>query len=51
MNRAIATFLGGALGVVAHDFGATYTGEKIQVVILGLSVFLIGNNNLSKYLV
>lgn len=42
MNRAIATLLGGALGVVAHDF-ASYTGERIQVVILGLSVFFIAS--------
>lgn len=42
MNRAIATMLGGALGVAAHRL-ASLSGEKVEVVILGLSVFLIGN--------
>lgn len=45
MNRAIATMLGGALGVAAHRL-ASLSGEKIEVVILGLSVFLIGNKKL-----
>ncbi|KAI3450759.1 hypothetical protein Pfo_007424 [Paulownia fortunei] len=40
VNRAIATLLGGALGVAAHRL-ASFTGEKIECIILGLSVFLI----------
>ncbi|XP_057807486.1 aluminum-activated malate transporter 2-like [Salvia miltiorrhiza] len=40
VNRAIATLLGGALGVAAHD-SASFTGDKIQVIVLGLSVFFI----------
>ncbi|KAL8496291.1 hypothetical protein ACS0TY_020127 [Phlomoides rotata] len=40
VNRAIATMLGGALGVAAHRL-ASFSGEKVEVVILGLSVFLI----------
>ena len=41
MNRAIATLLGGALGFAAHD-AASYTGDKVQVILHGLSVFVIG---------
>ncbi|KAL0436258.1 UNVERIFIED_CONTAM: Aluminum-activated malate transporter 2 [Sesamum radiatum] len=40
VNRAIATLLGGALGVGAHRL-ASFTGEKIECIILGMSVFLI----------
>ncbi|PIN25202.1 hypothetical protein CDL12_02059 [Handroanthus impetiginosus] len=40
VNRGVATFLGGALGVGAHRL-AVLTGEKAEPVILGLSVFLI----------
>ncbi|KAL1544532.1 aluminum-activated malate transporter 2-like [Salvia divinorum] len=40
VNRAIATLLGGALGFAAHD-AASYTGDKVQVILLGLSVFVI----------
>ncbi|KAH6773007.1 hypothetical protein C2S51_011411 [Perilla frutescens var. frutescens] len=41
VNRAIATLLGGALGVGMHDLVGFTGEEKIEVVLLGLSVFLI----------
>ncbi|KAL0417554.1 UNVERIFIED_CONTAM: Aluminum-activated malate transporter 2 [Sesamum radiatum] len=41
VNRAIATLLGGALGVGAHRL-ASFTGEKIECIMLGMSVLLIG---------
>ncbi|KAL0293710.1 UNVERIFIED_CONTAM: Aluminum-activated malate transporter 2 [Sesamum calycinum] len=40
VNRAIATLLGGALGVGAHRL-ASFTGEKIECIMLGMSVLLI----------
>ncbi|KAL6537869.1 hypothetical protein OROHE_012156 [Orobanche hederae] len=40
VNRGIATLLGGALGVAAHRL-ASFTGEKIDCIVLGLSVFFI----------
>ncbi|PIN10649.1 putative membrane protein [Handroanthus impetiginosus] len=40
INRAIATFLGGALGVGAHRL-ASFTGEKIECTMLMVSVFFI----------
>ncbi|KAG8371125.1 hypothetical protein BUALT_Bualt13G0054200 [Buddleja alternifolia] len=42
VNRAIATLLGGALGVGAHRL-ASFTGEKVECIMLGLSVFLIAS--------
>ncbi|KAH6827042.1 aluminum activated malate transporter family protein [Perilla frutescens var. hirtella] len=42
VNRAIATLLGGLLGVGAHDL-ASFTGEKVEVIILGLCLFLIAS--------
>ncbi|XP_051134220.1 aluminum-activated malate transporter 2-like [Andrographis paniculata] len=42
INRAIATLLGGALGVALHRL-ASFAGEKIECVILGISVFLIAS--------
>lgn len=41
VNRGIATLLGGALGVGAHRL-ASLSGDRIEPVFLGLSVFLIG---------
>ncbi|KAG8371124.1 hypothetical protein BUALT_Bualt13G0054100 [Buddleja alternifolia] len=43
INRAIATLLGGALGVGAHRL-ASFTGEKVDVIMLGLSVFFIASS-------
>ncbi|PIN10648.1 hypothetical protein CDL12_16769 [Handroanthus impetiginosus] len=40
INRAIATLLGGALGVGAHRL-ASFTGDKIECTMLMVSVFLI----------
>ncbi|XP_057807465.1 aluminum-activated malate transporter 2-like [Salvia miltiorrhiza] len=40
VNRAIATLLGGALGVGTHDL-ANLTPEKVEVVLIGLSVCVI----------
>ncbi|KAL3618493.1 hypothetical protein CASFOL_037575 [Castilleja foliolosa] len=40
VNRGIATLLGGTSGVAAHRL-ASFTGEKIDSIMLGLSVFLI----------
>ncbi|GFQ03433.1 aluminum-activated malate transporter 2, partial [Phtheirospermum japonicum] len=40
VNRGIATLLGGALGVAAHRV-ASFTGEKIDCIMLGQSVFLV----------
>ncbi|KAK6163641.1 hypothetical protein DH2020_000505 [Rehmannia glutinosa] len=40
VNRAIATLLGGALGVAAHRL-ASFAGEKIECSVLMLCVFLI----------
>ncbi|KAL7154144.1 hypothetical protein ABFS83_04G215500 [Erythranthe nasuta] len=42
VNRAIATLLGGGLGVAAHRL-ASFAGEKIECVILGMSVFFIAS--------
>ncbi|CAN4119155.1 unnamed protein product [Withania somnifera] len=42
VNRGLATLLAGSLGVAAHKL-ATFTGsDKLQPIILGLSVFSIG---------
>lgn len=42
VNRGIATFLAGSLGVAAHKL-ATFSGSnKLQPIILGLSVFSVG---------
>ncbi|KAL6511059.1 hypothetical protein OROGR_022183 [Orobanche gracilis] len=40
VNRGIATLIGGALGVAAHRL-ASFTGKKIDCLMLGLSVFFI----------
>ncbi|KAL2540965.1 Aluminum-activated malate transporter 2 [Abeliophyllum distichum] len=40
INRGIATLLAGSLGVGAHRL-ANFPGEKLEPVILGLSVFLV----------
>ncbi|KAG6433123.1 hypothetical protein SASPL_104730 [Salvia splendens] len=40
VNRAIATLLGGALGMAAHDL-ADLTPEKVEVVLIGLSICVI----------
>ncbi|KAJ8552040.1 hypothetical protein K7X08_028483 [Anisodus acutangulus] len=41
VNRGIATFLAGSLGVAAHKL-ATFSGsDKLQPIILGLSVFSV----------
>ncbi|KAK4440565.1 Aluminum-activated malate transporter 2 [Sesamum alatum] len=40
VNRGIATLLGGALGVGVHRL-ASFTGEKIECIMLAMSVFLI----------
>lgn len=43
VNRGLATFLAGSLGVAAHRL-ATFSGsDKLQPIILGLSVFSVGN--------
>ncbi|XP_073135264.1 aluminum-activated malate transporter 2-like isoform X2 [Henckelia pumila] len=42
VNRGIATLLGGALGVGAHRL-ASLSGDRIEPVFLGLSVFLIAS--------
>lgn len=43
VNRGLATFLASSLGVAAHRL-ATFTGsDKLQPIILGSSVFSIGN--------
>ena len=42
VNRAIATLLGGALGMAAHDL-ANLTPEKVEVVLIALSLCVIGN--------
>lgn len=44
VNRAIATFLGGGLGVAAHRL-ASFAGEKAEGIILGCAVFFIGKTN------
>ncbi|XP_073135972.1 aluminum-activated malate transporter 2-like [Henckelia pumila] len=40
VNRGIATLLGGAFGVGAHRL-AEFSGDKVEPIFLGLSVFLI----------
>ncbi|XVF47000.1 hypothetical protein PTKIN_Ptkin03bG0074000 [Pterospermum kingtungense] len=40
LNRGLATFLAGALGLGAHHL-ATLPGEKFQPILLGLFVFLL----------
>ncbi|KAM7496991.1 hypothetical protein LguiA_021405 [Lonicera macranthoides] len=40
INRGIATFVAGALGVGAHRL-ASFSGEKFEPIILGLSVFFL----------
>ncbi|KZV55735.1 Aluminum activated malate transporter family protein [Dorcoceras hygrometricum] len=40
VNRGIASLLGGALGVGAHRL-ASFTGNKVEPIFLGLSVFLM----------
>ncbi|KAK3024205.1 hypothetical protein RJ639_044810 [Escallonia herrerae] len=40
INRGIATFLAGALGVGAHRL-AGFPGERFEPILLGLSVFLV----------
>ncbi|KAL1557582.1 aluminum-activated malate transporter 2-like [Salvia divinorum] len=40
VNRALATLLGGALGVGTHDL-ANLTPEKVEVVLIGVSVCVI----------
>ncbi|OVA07150.1 Aluminum-activated malate transporter [Macleaya cordata] len=42
LNRAIATFLAGALGVGAHHL-ATLAGDKGEPILLGLFVFLLAS--------
>lgn len=42
-NRGIATLLGGALGVGAHRL-ASFSGDKVEPIFLGLSVFFIGKS-------
>lgn len=41
VNRAVATLLGGVLALGMHDL-ASLTEQKIEVVLLGVSVLLIG---------
>ena len=41
LNRGLATFLAGTLGFGAHHL-ATLPGEKVQPILLGIFVFLIG---------
>ncbi|RWV88097.1 hypothetical protein GW17_00049847 [Ensete ventricosum] len=41
LNRAIATLVGGALGVAAHQI-AVLCGEKAEPILLGLFVFTLG---------
>lgn len=40
VNRGIATFVAGSLGVGAHHL-AVSSGEKVEPVLLGISVFLV----------
>ncbi|KAL6566998.1 hypothetical protein OROMI_015402 [Orobanche minor] len=44
VNRGIATLLGGALGVAAHRL-ASFTRERIDCIVLGLSVFFISDSD------
>jgi len=41
INRAIGTFLAGSLGVGVH-WAASHSGDKLEPIILGISVFLLG---------
>lgn len=41
LNRALATLLAGALGVGAQHL-ASLSGERVEPIILGAFVFLIG---------
>lgn len=40
-NRGLATFMAGALGFGAH-YLASCSGDKVEPILLGLFVFLIG---------
>lgn len=42
LNRALATFVAGALGVGAHHL-AVISGETGEPILLGFFVFLLGN--------
>ncbi|KAJ6955588.1 hypothetical protein NC652_006870 [Populus alba x Populus x berolinensis] len=42
INRAIATFLAGSLGVGVH-WAASHSGDKLEPIILGISVFLLAS--------
>ncbi|KAF9687943.1 hypothetical protein SADUNF_Sadunf02G0145700 [Salix dunnii] len=41
INRAVGTFLAGSLGVGIH-WVASHSGDKLEPIILGISVFLLG---------
>lgn len=42
LNRALATFIAGALGVAAHHL-AVKSGNTGEPILLGIFVFLLGN--------